>query len=285
MILIFFLFSFLLVSRKLIPERGQRPKSKLDQGSHHGRGVAIFRRSIWQFLRKNVGHHKAMPESRSHNRVIRSAAFIDHNSKHEEYADSSLGSGSSSGLGSGSSVHESSWINDGIQAEQSQTPKESLKLHGSPAIAPTHKTKTSSQKQKPESSNSNVGVISLLKPANRRASRTARRIFTGSGDAGSGSSNDIDSGVHESSGSEKIEEVIINPNVAQPQFAQGHGETQGSGSITCVGDINCAQGSGSMEMNDGQIMASEKFQHSSVEPVYVPGDQLNKAVNIVYHQI
>lgn len=285
----------LAVSRKLFTEKGQRPKSKLDQGSHHGRGFASTGRSNRQFFRKKFGHQKAIPESKPSSRNVRSVVVKEHSSGYGEYvAGNSVGldldfsSGYSSGSGSGSFFSMSFWLNDGIQTVETPTKKKSKKVDNSPAKSPTHadrNNKRSSRgsnpdfvrKEKNESRKSNAGIISVLTPRNHQAKRSIFDFFTGSGDTSSSGysseeRDDILSDVQEGSGSV----VVINQKVKHFQYALGRSESvgisTGSGSIACNGNVHCDQGSGSIEIQDAQMPAMEKPTNSgSDEQIHSSG--------------
>ncbi|CAE1313775.1 unnamed protein product [Acanthosepion pharaonis] len=273
------------MSRKLFTERGQRPKSKLDQGSHHGRGFASTGRSNRQFFRKKFGHQKAIPESKPSSRNVRSVVVKEHSSGYGEYvAGNSIGldldfsSGYSSGSGSGSFFSMSFWLNDGIETVETPTKEKSKKMNNSPAKSPTHAdryNKRSSRgsnpdfvrKEKVESRKSNAGIISVLTPRKHQVKRSIFDFFTGSGDTSSSSGyssderDDILSDVQEGSGS-VVPGVVTNQKVKHFQYALGHSESMGistgSGSIACIGNVHCDQGSGSIEIQDAQMPAMEK---------------------------
>jgi len=246
------------MSRKLFTERGQRSKSRLDQGNHHRAGVAGPGRSFRQFIRRKFGYHKAFPDFRSRNRFARSVEVKEYGSGFIDYLvgstsgsglDFSSGSIYGSGFGSGSSLGIPVSLTDGIKTEESE------------------KTQT----QKSESSNTNGGMINMMKMPSRKVKRSVIALPLGSGDIGSGSSGEA-----EGSGIEIIEEVVIDSDVVEIQYVQAGGKpvttSVGSGSIECIG-AGCEQGSGNIEINQAQI----NIAHSSGEQDSITGEETHSS--------
>lgn len=176
------------------------------------------------------------------------------------------------------------WLNDGIETVETPT-KKSKKMNNSPAKSPAHAdiyNKRSSRdsnpdfvrKEKVESRKSNAGIISVLTPRNHQVKRSIFDFFTESRDISSSSGysseerDDILSDVQEGSGS-IVPGVVIKQKVKHFQYVLGHSESvgisTGSGSIACIGNVHCDQGSGSIEIQDAQMPAMEKPTNSGSE--------------------